>query len=77
MWYSIFFGCGVWLGVLVGSFNVVREVVQYFEQQKVGCFLDGVYKGCLGIRITNGCGQHVVIMLSNCVKGLGMGLVSV
>ena len=30
---------------------------------------------CLGIRITNGCGRYMAIILINCVKGLGMGLV--
>ena len=38
----IFFGCGVWLGVLVGSFNVVCGVVQYYVWQKVCCFLGGI-----------------------------------
>ena len=73
VWYRFFFRCGVWLRVLVGSFEVVCGVVQYCEWQKVGCFLGGIYKGCLGI--PNSCSQHVAIVLSNCIKGLGMGLV--
>ena len=77
MWYMFFVGCGVWLGVSVGIFDVVCGAVQYYKWQKVGCFLGGIYKGCLGIRITNGCCRNVAIVLSDCAKGLGMGLVHV
>ena len=44
MWYTFFFGCGVWFGVWVGSFDVVCGVVQYYEWQRVGCFLGGIIK---------------------------------
>ena len=55
---------------------MVCGVMRYYEWQKVGCFLCVIYKDCLGIRITNVCGQHVAIVLSDCIKGLGLGLVS-